>query len=464
MAQTTQEEAPIHLTIIGGGSAGCAAALWAADHGARVTLVNAGLPLGGNAINVGVFPARIFMQAATARRRTAPPFTPGQTGVCTEVDLNALSHHVTHSIEVARRALVQSLQRRPGLELIDGYARFIDAHTLEVDGKRWQCDRTLLTCGASSSPPEIDGIEGAGVWRLQDLVNCNELPESILMLGTSDLGLTYAQAFARLGSKVTLLSERERFLDPEHGERWEALLRDALRDDQVILEPDCTVTHLERKNGQARALGTRRGAPTHWSAAQVVVVDHRHPSTDRLALHAADVETDAQGFIQVDESFRTSHPLIYAAGDVVGPGRHTHAAVQDAILAAHNAVLPTRTAGHTHTAPFVIPTDPSFAGVGWNQAQAQAAGFDAECLSLDLSTHPLGPPTGAPQGLIELICDRRSNHLLGARLAAPGAADAIMELALAVRYGLPVDELATLVHPPATLSEAIAVCARHRRR
>ncbi|RDV38221.1 NAD(P)/FAD-dependent oxidoreductase [Bradymonadaceae bacterium TMQ3] len=468
MATDDPQEAPLHLTIIGGGSAGCAAAMWAADHGARVTLVNDGLPLGGNALHVGVFPARLYMRAATLRHRAAHPTLPGLSGAALKVDLKALSAHVQECIERAHTSLVSALRRRRGLELIDGRASLAsrsDAASSEtlhvVVGKRsWRSDRVLLTCGATSQPPRIEGIEDAETWSLRDLIACTELPSSLIFAGIHDIGLTYAQAFARLGAEVTILHEEDRLLDADHSPALESRLLESLQAEGIRVVLDATVTHLERRKDQTRALGTHQGSPTHWSAARVVIVDHRRPSTEGLGLEALGVERDPGGFVRVDESFCTTHDAIFAAGDIIGRGTRTHAATRDAILAAQNAVMPSRTAGYTPTVPFVIHTDPPLAGVGWDEAQARQAGFDARCFTLDLREHPPGSFSDAPDGLIHLVSDRRSNQLLGARLLAPGAANAIMELAVALRSGLTLPELARLLHPPATLASAIAACAR----
>lgn len=468
MATDDAQEAPLHLTIIGGGSAGCAAAMWAADHGARVTLVNDGLPLGGNALHVGVFPARLYMRAATLRHRAANPTLPGLSSASLDVDLKALSAHVHDCIERAHKSLVSELRRRRGLELVDGRASLIpdtDPDHREplnvVVGKRsWRADRVLLTCGAASLPPRVEGIEEAETWSLRDLITATELPASLIFFGINDIGLTYAQAFARLGAEVTILHEEDRLFDADHSPLLEARLLESLRAEGIKVVLDATVTHLERREGQTRALGTHQGAPTHWSAARVVIVDNRRPSTRGLGLEALDVERDATGFLHVNESFRTTHEAIFAAGDVIGRGTRTHAATRDAILAAQNAVMPSRTAGYTPTVPFVIHTDPPLAAVGWDEEQARQAGFDARCLTLDLRDHPSGAFSDAPDGLIQLVGDGRSNQLLGARLLAPGAANAIMELAVALRSGLSLPELAALLHPPATLASAIAACAR----
>ncbi|WP_230467640.1 dihydrolipoyl dehydrogenase family protein [Lujinxingia vulgaris] len=464
MATHDEQEAPLHLTIIGGGSAGCTAAMWAADHGARVTLVNDGLPLGGNALHVGVFPARLFMRAATLRHRAAHPGLPGPGSATLDVDLKALSTHVQDCIERAHTSLVAELRRRSGVELVDGRATLSlgaeEELRVEVGKRSWSSDRVLLTCGATSQPPRVEGIEEAETWSLRDLIACSQLPPSLIFFGINDIGLTYAQAFARLGAQVTILHEEDRLLDADHSEALETRLIESLQAEGIEVVLGSKVTHLERRRARTRALGTHRGAPTHWEAARVVVVDNRRPSTEGLGLEALGVRRDTRGFVHVDESFCTAHSAIFAAGDVIGRGTRTHAATRDAVLAAQNAVMPSRTAGYTPTVPFVIHTDPPLAAVGWDEAQARQAGFEARCLTLDLRDHPAGAFSEAPDGLIQLVVDGRSNQLLGARLLAPGAANAIMELAVALRSGLTLPELAALLHPPATLASAIAACAR----
>ena len=144
----------------------------------------------------------------------------------------------------------------------------------------------------------------------------------------------------------------------------------------------------------------------------------------------------------------------------MGRGRHAYEAAYDAFLAARNAIHPSRTAGHYTAVPFAIYTDPEFSGVGWNETRARRSGFDADIAIFPLDELPAAHALRSTRGFIKLIRDRRSDRLLGARILAPNASELVMELALAVRYGLPVGELATMVHPPISLGDAVSQAAR----
>lgn len=452
---------PPHLAIVGGGIAGCAAAAWAAGQGARVTLFNAGLPLGGTCLHVGAFPARTLMSAATDYDRARHPRFPGLDTDTGPPNLTALQQARRQMGDRIRRHQYERLRSFDSVELVDQRAQFADETTLRADQTLYEPDRVLLTPGSRSLCPDVQGLADVDPLSMRDLAELEELPDRIVFVEVNDVALAYAQLLARFGTDVTILSSRPDVLDPSHGDEMvRGALIDLLAEDGVDIVTDVQLQVAEPTDHETtRLTGAVGGESTRWEAEAVAVIDHHRPRTEDLNLPVADVDLTDEGFIVIDESLQTTNPNVYAAGDAVGREGHAYSAAYDAILAARNAISVSRTAGHTTAVPFTIYTDPALAGVGWTRNRAREAGFVTDAATCPLENIPAAEALGASEGFVKLIRDRRSDHLVGARVLAPNASELIMELALAVRYGLTVTELATLVHPPISLGEAISRAA-----
>ncbi len=450
---------PIHLAVIGGGLAGVAATTWAASRGARVTLFNAGLPLGGSCIHTEQLPARTLMNAASTAYRASHPSLPGVGPANIPVDLSKLSDHQHQSGQNVESLIRAQLRRHDRVEIVEARATFVDQLTLSAAGQQYRPDRVLLTPGSHSRWPAIDGLHDVDPWSIADLAHLDRLPSSLIFLETSHISLAYAQALHRLGSQITMLNQSDTLLGDYFDHDISQALLTHLQDEGLDFQGQVHITHAESTDATTRLFGTRDGEPQRWEADAVVIVDHRSPRIEGLGLDEADIEV-SDGFITVDESLTTTNPRVVAAGDAIGHHRHPHAAAYDAVQAAHNAISSSRTAGHITAVPFSIYTDPQVAGVGWHEAQARTMGFDAQVSLLSLNELPAARAAGRSSGLIKLIRDARSDRLLGARLFSPNASDLIMELALAIRYGLSISDLSSLIHPPISMAEAITRAAQ----
>lgn len=456
----TEGTSPLHLAIVGGGVAGCAAASWAAGQGARVTLFNAGLPLGGSCLHTTTLPTRVSMSAATDYRRGAdPPFGSANPEV-RPPRWEALSKR--RGELSARMANLQyfQLNRRPNVEIVEARASFVGQQSLRADNRLFEPDRILLTPGSHPHWPQIQGLSDVDPMTIAGLQRIGGQPASVNFIEISDPSLACAQALARLGTAVTMITESSELFAHHDSPESSDMIAEILSDEGVEIVFDAVVTHAEPTGKGARLMGTVDGRPAQWDSEKVVVIDHRTPHVDDLNLEAAGIDLTEEGFIIVDEALRTTNHAVFAAGDAVGRGYHSYAAAYDAVLASHNAICLARTAGHNTAVPFAVYTDPQFAGVGWDERRARQVGFEADSAAFPIDEVPAAAALGYDRGFVKLIRDRRSDHLLGARIVAPNASELIMELSLALRHGLTISELATLVRPPISLGEAIGRTAR----
>lgn len=446
-----------HIAIIGSGGAGFAAAIKAVERGARVTLIEAGT-LGGTCVNVGCVPSKISLRAAhIAHEIEAHPFK-GIAHHDARVDRQALVAQQTARVEQLRQAKYQSiLDDTPEIELLRGWARFVDAHTLAVETeqgeRRLHPDRILIATGAAPAIPPIPGLAQTPYWTSTEALVSTEQPEHLVVIGASYVALELAQAFRRLGSQVTLLARSTLLstLDPELG----AGLQAALADEGVQLLTQTHVTRAEYRGARFQ-LETSTGKLV---ADQLLVATGRAANTARLHLAAAGVATDRHGRIIVDGHMQTSQPRIYAAGDCTIQPQLVYVAAAAGTRAAINMTGGDATLDLT-VLPSVVFTDPQVATVGLDETAAARTGIKVKTRRLDLENVPRALVNFDTCGFVKLVAEADTGRLLGAQVLANEGGEIIQTAALAIAQQLTVQDLAGMLFPYLTMVEALKLCAQ----
>ncbi len=408
-----------HLMILGGGTAGSAAAEAAAALGARVALV-ARHSLGGDRLRYGV--PRVALVGATAAAGGGD-----FTAVMAEArDLRS---------ELAAETDADRL-RRLGVDVIFGQGRFVAADAIEVDGRRLHFRRALVATGARPKPWAIPGLGDLALLSLDTLFDLEHQPRRLGVLGGGERACELAQACARLGSEVHLIERRQRILgrcDPDAAE----VVASALRRDGVHLHLATDVRAAHRQ-GSVKILALARES-REIAVDELLLADGRAPNVAGLGLEAAGVDYDLTG-IEVDRRLRTSNRRIFAAGDVVAPPGHAHG--DDAARAAVKNALLLRRLEVPHTTPRAVFTHPGIAWVGIDAARAKDLGPRVETLELALADGDPSRRHVPDPELLRLHLSRRSGRVLGGTLMAEDAADGIVPLALATRHKLRVASFA----------------------
>jgi mercuric reductase len=449
------------LVILGGGSAAFAAALKAADLGARAVIINDGLPMGGTCVNVGCVPSKTLIRAAEALHRAAHP--PAFAGIATSGRLVSFKEVIKQ-----KRALVQELRHGRYAEVIGdneritfikGRARLLDAKTVVADALKLKADAILIATGARPSVPSPAGLDTVNYLTNETAFELETLPESLLVLGGRYIALECAQMFARFGSRVTILQRSDRILPTESPDLTDAL-SGFLRDEGLEVVTGVNVQRVARDKHGLVVEACVRDKPRIFRAEQLLVATGRTPNIEDLGLESVGVKTSRHGGIAVDETLQTSVSGIYAAGDVLGENLFVYAAAYEGSLAAENALSGALRKRDYTALPWVIFTDPQVAGVGLEEKQAEASGIDADVAVLPLSYVPRSLAARDTRGFIKLIRDRHTDRLVGARILAPEGAELLMEVGLAIKCAIPVRELTSCFHPYLTLSEAVKLAAQ----
>ena len=456
------------FVVIGGGSAGFAAARTAADLGLKTALVEGGKDVGGLCILRGCMPSKTMIESAnrfiTLRRAS-------------EYGLRAENVRVVGpEIQARKKRLVGEFAgyRRQQLEhgkfdYIRGLARFENAHTLRVVPPEGDAAQTgppavtsktfLIATGSQVADVPVPGLCDLGCLDSDTALELENFPASIIILGAGAIGLEAAHQFAGLGTQVTVVQRGNHVMrdaDTDVGDALQA----ALKHQGVRFECGAHLLRADRDEaGRKRVWFESGGQEQSVSAEEVFFALGRVPCTHNLEVFRAGVETSKKGAVRVTPDQASTAPHIFAAGDVTGPYEIVHIAIQQAELAARNAA---RQVGKLATPLehidyrlklFVLFTDPQMAQVGLTEKEAAEQGRQVLTASYPFADHGKSMVRGETEGLVKLIADRATGEILGAAAVGPEVGEIIHEIVVAMNFHATAAQLAAVPHYHPTLSE-----------
>jgi len=458
-ASSSDDVRKYDLIILGGGSAGFAAAIQAHELGRTVLMVNAET-LGGTCVNVGCVPSKTLIRAAEALHKGGHHAFAGIKSEAALVDFEAVIRQKDELVSQLRQAkYMDVLEAYDRVELIEGDARLESPRTVRVNGVVYEASRILVATGSRPWLPDIPGLAESDPLDSTSALELTRLPESMIVLGGRYIALEIAQMFARLGTKVTVLQRSKRILPTEDADLTEALTG-YLRDEGLRIETSVRVREVRREGSGVVVRALVGDAEREFSAERILCATGRRANTETLGLEQIGVRLSGQGEILVDEHLQTSQPGIFAAGDVIGEPAFVYTAAYEGRLAAANALSGEPQRRDYRALPWVIFSDPQVAGVGLNELEAASAGIEVEVARLDIKNVPRALAARDTRGFIKLIRRKGSDELIGARILAPEGGEQIMEAALAIRHGIGVSDLASAFHPYLTQAEGIKLCAQ----
>lgn len=480
-ANPTPPRGRYHLVVIGAGTGGLVTAAIAAALGARVALVERHR-MGGDCLNVGCVPSKAVIRAARAwaAARQAARFGGPQVPNDADGDFTA----VMTRLRALRAALapVDSAARfrELGVDVYLGTARFTGPDTLVVEGATGDPPATLrfrravIATGGRAAVPPVPGLAESGFFTNETIFDLTARPDHLVVLGAGPIGCELAQAFARLGSRVTVLDRNPRplpFDDPDAA----TLVRTALERDGVRFVLGTAATRVERRDGAVTVWyrpapgagdSAAGGYEAHVTGDALLVAAGRAPSVAGLGLDAANVRHDARAGVAVDDRLRTSNPRVYAVGDVASRYKFTHAADALARLVVPNALFGARGKASALVVPWATYTSPEVAHVGLTAADA-AKQADVQTVTVplhDVDRARLDDADGAPEGFVRVYVKRGSDTILGATLVGEHAGDLVSQVTQAMTNGLGLAALGKTIYPYPTVAEALRKAADAHRR
>lgn len=440
------------LGVIGAGAAGLTAAAGGARLGAKVLLVEKSPALGGDCLHHGCVPSKTLIAAANLRHRMLMAESAGLAPAeVPPADFARLARRIREVIERIQRHDSPERFCSLGAKVEFGAAEFLDEHSVRLNGRTVSADRWIVATGSSPALPDIPGLKHTPHLTNKTLFTMEALPDSLLILGGGAMAVEMAQAFARLGSQVTILQRSAQLLTGEDPDLAQAV-RDKLESEGVRVVTGAkarfsSVAYGRKHVGYVREDGTE-GVE---SATALLVALGRAPNVAGLRLENAGVAYTEKG-IPTDLRLRTTSPDIFAAGDVLGKWMFTHAAGYEGGVALTNAVarLP-RKADYT-LMPRATYCDPELAGIGHNETSAARAGLDFTTVVQRFEDNDRALAEGAGEGMLKLLVDRK-DKVLGVRILGPRAGDLLGEWTTAMAGGVKLADMAQAVHPYPTLGE-----------
>ena len=441
------------VIVIGGGSAGYAAARTARDAGADVAIVDQG-PLGGLCILRGCMPTKAILRSAevAALLRRAKEF--GLSPVLARADLSAIVDRKDRLVREFADYRIQQL-RDPRLTLYQSRAVFRSPREITVGDTVLSSGSFILATGSRPSEIPVPGLAQAGYFTSDTILDLRTQPGSLIVLGGGAVALELGQFFARLGTRVTIL-QRGRTLLSEMDEDVGRVLEAALIDEGIEVVTGAQLLRATRDATGKTVWAMKDGRERSYVGEEILQALGRQPNIEGLHLDLAEVTVD-DGRIVVDGAMRTSQAHIYAVGDVNDVMPIVHLAIQQGEIAAYNATHPDRPAkelDHRLDAEVVF-TDPQVAVVGLNEAACRAGGIPFLTASHPFADHGKALCLGATHGFVKLLCAPPTGELLGAQIVGPEAGELIHELIAVMYYYGTAADLLRMPHYHPTLAEIV---------
>ena len=449
------------LVVLGGGPGGYPAAFAAADYGIDVTLVDDGVKPGGVCLHRGCIPSKALLHAARLINEASEAAEWGISFKSPEIDIEKLRGW-KDAVVGQLTGGIEGLCKSRGVKLIKARGHFIDSQTLELKSPEGERKRlTFETCIiATGSLPAIPGPLKVDDERVMDSTGALELPDvpgRLLVVGGGYIGLEMGTVYAALGSDVTVVEMTPGLLPGVDRDLVNPLKRRLDEQFEAIYLNTKVEKLTPGKDGIIAELAGE-GAPKSETFDRVLIAVGRRPNSSGFGLENTKVELDDRGFINVDETRRTSDPHLLAIGDVAGEPMLAHKATHEAKVAV-GALAGEPTAFDPYAIPAVVFTDPELAWCGLTETEAKAEGRKVEAFRFPWAASGRAQTLGRTEGLTKLIADPETERLLGMGVVGPGAGELIAEGVLAIEMGARARDVAETIHAHPTLSETIMEAA-----
>jgi len=434
------------LIVIGGGPGGLVVASVAAQVGLKVTLIEKSGLLGGDCLHSGCVPSKALIHMARTAHVTRTGVSQGLLSTMPGIEFGKAIDHVNRVIEKIQIHDDPERFRSYGCDVRFGKASFISPHEVTVDGETLAGKRFVIATGSIPAIPPIPLLEQAGFETNETIFKRRSLPDHLAVIGGGPIGVELAQAFARFGSKVTIIEMADRLLINED-KAASLLLQEILEKEGIEIITAVQVAGIHRE-GDSRQLTLSNHVTIECD--RILLAAGRRPVVHDLGLEAAGVEYGRQG-ITIDRRLRTSQKHIYAVGDVCGPYQFTHMAEYQAGIALANIVFRIPRKTDYRVVPRVVYSDPEVASAGITEDEAVAQGIKYHIAEFPMADIDRAVTDDATAGLSRILISK--GRVIGASLIGPHAGELIHELALAMQVNAKVKAIAALAHAYPTYAQ-----------
>ena len=438
------------IVIVGGGPAGYVAAIHASHLGAKVAVVEKD-KLGGTCLNRGCIPTKALARSAEVllEARAASDF--GIEADNIRIDFPRIMAHKSKSVNQLVSG-VEQLMKANKIRVCRGEGRILSPHLVKVNDEEIATRKLIIATGSESTPLPVPGGDLPGVLTTDDILELRELPESLVVIGGSHVGVEFASIFNALGTKITIVKRRPLRLEPvdeEIGRRFaQTLPRQGIQ-----VKIGAAAKAIKKKGALLRVVWDTPEGEQGVDGQTVLMATGRAPYTKGLSLSELGIQMD-HGAIRVNEYLETNVKNVYAIGDVLGKNMLAHVASYEGEVAVENALGHSRQADY-RAVPNCVFCQPEMAGVGITEKEASDGGIPHKVSKFPFAACGRAVAMGETTGLVKMICHAGDGKVLGMHIMGPHASDIIAEGVLAIRLGLTAEDIVRTIHAHPTLPEAV---------
>jgi pyruvate/2-oxoglutarate dehydrogenase complex dihydrolipoamide dehydrogenase (E3) component len=437
--------------VIGSGQAGKPLSYALADHGWKIAFIERA-ELGGSCINTGCTPTKTMVASAQVARYARDAERWGVRAGNVSVDLPAVVARQNKVVQGFRDSIQKRINDRPNIRLVRAHARFSGPHQVEAGGETFESEKIFIDTGTHPEIPEIAGIDSVPLLTNESIIELQELPKHLLVMGGGYIGLEFGQMFRRFGSHVTIIHRGERILPREDADITEALQK-ALEAEGISFELGAKTTSVENRSGEIALTCETKGGTKTVAGSHLLIATGRKPNTDDLGLDKAGVETDSRGYVKVNSRMETSAPGIWATGDVKGGPAFTHISYNDYQIVYANLIEGKNLTIENRYLPYALFTDPALGRVGITEEAARASGRKFKMGTYPMSSVARAIERDETSGLMKIIVDGGNDQILGAAILGSEGGETVQILGAMILAKAPYTALkgAVFIHP--TLAE-----------
>ena len=444
--------------IIGSGQAGKPLATTLGKAGWKTALIERD-QIGGTCINYGCTPTKTMFNSARvaylARRAADFGVHSGDVRVC----LKEVRERKQRVVEEFRESGLKGIKKTENLDLLTGDARFTDKHTIEVklnDGavRTLTAEKIFINTGDRPAEPNLEGIDEVSTLDSTSIMELDELPEHLLVLGGGYIGLEFGQMFRRFGSEITIVQQAKQLLGREDPDIADAV-REVMEEDGIKVLLDAKAVRAKRDGTKINLTVRTTGGEQTLTGTHLLCAVGRKPNTEDLNLAAAGIETDKQGNIKVNNKLETNVPGVYALGDVKGGPQFTHISYDDFRIIRTNLLESGNATTDERFVPYTVFIDPQLGRIGISETEAKDKSLDFRVAKLEMKSVARAIEMSETRGFIKAIVDANNKQILGASVLGVEGGELMAMFEIAMMGKLPYTVLKDAIFAHPTLAESL---------
>lgn len=446
------------LVILGGGSAGFAAAIKASELGKKTALVEKGT-IGGTCVNVGCVPSKRLLQVGDEYYYSRSNRFKGLKTGESALDFVEVIEQTDELVKQLRQTkYIDVLRSLPNTVYFQGIGVFLSRNEVKFGSEVLKAEKFLIATGSSPHIIKVEGADKVNFLTNVEALSLKKLPESMIITGGRAIALEFAQMYAHFGAKITVLQRSSRILPDDEPEISDELTK-CLRSEGIEIHTGVEIREVSEENGVKTVRCVVEGKSREFEAEQILMATGRSPNTQQLGLDVAGVETE-KGFVKVNAFLQTTNPDVYAAGDCATPLMLEPLAAKMGNFAVRNAFENASLTLNFMEIPSVVFTNPQVARVGYTDKEFMEKAHTCDCRTIPMSLVAKPQIIGDTRGVIKMVVDPKTLKIMGVHVVSPLAGEIIHEATLAVKFGMTLNDVIDMVHVYPTMAEAIKLVAQ----